>query len=94
MAPPLTHTLQDGTITATTTGTEVRLSEQPREMQFELDVTAGGTDGTDTLDVKIQTQLDNGSWLDIAVFTQILGSAPDKTSCSLARIAIRSPAKA
>ena len=81
MSPPLTHELENRTaLTSTTTGDAIVFSgAQPKVLQAELDVTAGGTDGTDFLDVTIQTQLKDGSWVDVIAFTQVAGNAADKT---------------
>lgn len=46
---------------------------------FTLDVTAGQTDATDTLDVAVQTTIDGSTWLTVVQFTQIAGNAADKT---------------
>lgn len=47
-------------------------------MQLILDVTAAATETGDTLDVFVQTQLDETNWVDVAHFTQVLGDGGAK----------------
>lgn len=42
-------------------------------VQFVLDVTAAATAAADTLDVFVQTQLDETNWVDVVHFTQVVG---------------------
>jgi len=53
--------------------------QKPRSMgavcNVELDVTAAGVGGTDTLDVYLQTKIGN-AWVDVIHFTQIIGTVP------------------
>lgn len=72
--------LASGTVIATSTGTAaVALPRPDNAVVFVLDVTAGGTDATDAIDVFVQTTLDGTNWFDIVAFTQIVGNAPTKT---------------
>lgn len=48
---------------------------------FTLDVTEAGSAAGDTLDVVIQGQFGNGSWIDIVYFTQVLGNGGAKQEC-------------
>ncbi len=47
-------------------------------VEFELDVTAAATAAADTLDVVIQTRVDNNNWVDVVHFTQVLGNGGTK----------------
>lgn len=81
--------------TATSTGeTAVRLPVADA-YAFILDLTNAATDVDDTLDVFIQTRVDDGggaNWLDVVHFTQILGNGSNtlqfvsKISRSLATV--------
>lgn len=61
-----------------TAGDSVRLPRPPNAIVFTLDVTAAATDGTDTLDAKVQTKLDGTNWVDVCSFTQVLGNGGAK----------------
>lgn len=69
--------------TATSTGTDPVTIALPggsplTAVQFVLDVTAAATEAGDTLDVYVQTQLDEANWLDVVHFTQVLGDGGAK----------------
>ena len=66
-----------GTKTATGTGSAVT-SKPARNAVFQLDVTAGGTDAGDTLDVAVETTIDGTNWFPIVAFTQVIGTAAAK----------------
>lgn len=63
------------TQTATGTGTASETPTFVHGLIFILDVTAAATDGLDTLDVSIQTDLDGTNYVDIVAFTQVDGTA-------------------
>ena len=68
--------LASATQTSTNTGAAgVRLPTSDA-MVFVLDLTNAATDSGDTLDVFVQTRVDDGAanWLDVIHFTQILGN--------------------
>jgi hypothetical protein len=50
----------------------------PHAMQFELDLTAAATDAADTLDVQVQTSLDDVNFINVCHFTQCLGNGGAK----------------
>lgn len=79
--PQNVHTLLASDVrTQTTTGDEVEVLGKIgpiRGLMFVLDVTAAATDGTDTLDVQVQTKL-NGNWVPVVSFTQVLGNGGAK----------------
>lgn len=65
--------------TVTSTGeAAVTLPDEMKSVVFTLDVSAGGTESGDLLDVFIQTKLDDTNWTDIVHFTQVLGDAAVK----------------
>jgi len=47
-------------------------------VQLELDVSAAAKEVGDTLDVAVQTSLDDTNWFDICAFTQVLGNGGAK----------------
>ncbi len=60
-----------------TTGSSVRMPLPPNGMVFVLDVTAAATDAADTLDVSVETRIDDGvgaTWHSVVHFTQVLGN--------------------
>lgn len=60
--------------TANSTGSdEVKLPDAPNGYAFLLDITAAATDAGDTLDVWVQTRIDD-TWVDVAQFTQHAGN--------------------
>jgi len=64
---------------ATSTGeAAVRIIDPPNGIVFELDVTAAATDADDTLNVFIQTSIDNTNWVDVVHFTEVLGNGGAK----------------
>lgn len=65
-------------VTGNSQATPVQIKDPVGGVQFVLDVTAGGTDGTDTLDVTIQTKADGANWLDVCRFTAVGGDVPTK----------------
>lgn len=73
--------LESATKTATATGS---IEYQPQSLGVpvfafgELDVTAGGADSSDKLNVYIQVMLKSGDWIDVMHFTEVLGDAPAK----------------
>lgn len=81
MAFARTALLASATKTSSDTGT---IEFQPQSLGFpfyaigELDVTAGGADSSDKLNVYIQAQLKSGDWVDVMHFTEVLGDAPAK----------------
>lgn len=67
-------------VTATSTGTTAVRLPVAAAYLFVLDLTNAATDVGDTLDVFIQTRVDDAggeNWLDIVHFTQILGNGSD-----------------
>jgi len=58
-------------------GDAVDVAYAHRAVEFVLDVTAGGTDANDTLDVSVQAFV-GGQWVDVVHFTQVLGTVPVK----------------
>lgn len=58
--------------------TSVRMKDAMGCVSLVLDVTAGGTDNTDSLDVTVQTMLDGVNFVDVCHFTQVTGDAPVK----------------
>jgi hypothetical protein len=65
--------LFSGTLTATATGSEQKIRRPTAGLVLLLEVTAAATAVGDTLDVVVQTRV-NDVWLDICHFTQILGN--------------------
>jgi hypothetical protein len=65
-----------GAVSSTNVG-QTALARSSGGMILVCDVTAAGADGTDTLDVKVQTNL-GGIWVDVAYFAQILGNGGTK----------------
>ncbi len=64
-----------------TEGDSVRLPRAPNGMVFVLDVTAAATASADTLDVSVQTRIDDGvgaTWHQVVHFTQVLGDGGAK----------------
>ena len=49
-----------------------------KRAQFLLDLTASATDSGDTLDVYVQSSVDNSTWDDFIHFTQMLGNGGAK----------------
>lgn len=46
-----------------------------RSAEFDMNLTAAGTDAGDTLDIYVDTSLDGGTlWINIVHFTQLLGN--------------------
>lgn len=66
-------TTASGLIASTNTDA-VRLPGMVNALALVLDLTAAATDGTDTLDVKVQTKVDGTNWMDVAYFTQVVGT--------------------
>lgn len=64
--------------TATGVSDAVRLPDAPNGYGFVFDVSAAATAAGDTLDMKIQTKIDGTNWLDVVVFTQVLGNGGAK----------------
>jgi hypothetical protein len=65
--------------TATGTGTAVSGMGDYRAIEFQCALTAAATASDDTLDVYVQTTLDNGTtWTDVVHFTQMLGDGGAK----------------
>lgn len=60
--------------TATGIGTAVAARGHHSAVEFQLDLTAAATDVGDTLDVFVQTTLDDLLWVDVVHFSQILGN--------------------
>ena len=58
---------------ASTNTTAVPIPRPPGGMILICDLTSAATDVGDTLDVKVQTKI-AGNWVDVAYFTQMLGS--------------------
>lgn len=67
-----------GVQTTTGTGSAVKLPYEFKAVTFELDVTAAATAVGDTLDVTIQTKVDQTNWVDAVHFTQVLGNGGAK----------------
>lgn len=66
---------------ASTTGASVRLPRPINGVVFVLDVTAAATDAGDTLNVQVQTRVDDGSgetWHNVVHFPEILGNGGAK----------------
>ena len=64
--------------TATGQSAAVKLPYEWKSVTFELDLTAAATVVGDTLDVTIQTKVDQTNWLDIVHFTQAVGNGGSK----------------
>lgn len=71
--------LQDSAV-QTTTGQSaaVKLPYEFKAVTFELDLTAAATVVGDTLDVTIQTKVDQANWADAVHFTQAVGNGGTK----------------
>lgn len=54
--------------------TAVYLPGMINALGIELDVTATGVDGTDTLDVYVQSMVDGTNYVDVYHFTQVIGT--------------------
>ncbi len=71
--------LASGTRTAVrANGDAVRLAGMVNAIALELDVTATGVDGTDTLDVYVQSMADGANYVDVYHFTQVIGTDTTK----------------
>lgn len=68
------------TVTASgdTSASPVTIIDPRNAVQLVLDVTAGSTDGTDTLDVVVRTMIDGKNYEDVAHFNQVGGDFPVK----------------
>ncbi len=62
----------------TTTGATFRLPKDTSAVIMVLDATAVDDDGTDTLNVHIESQIDGTNWIDICAFTEVVGNAGTK----------------
>ncbi len=59
-------------------GDPIKIKDPSDCLQFVLDVSAGGADATDTLNVVVQTQADGTNWVDVCRFTAVGGNAAVK----------------
>jgi len=64
--------------TATGQSAAVKLPYEFKAVTFELDLTAAATVVGDTLDVTIQTKVDQVNWIDACHFTQAVGNGGAK----------------
>lgn len=64
--------------TATGQSPAVKLPITYRCLTFELDLTSAATAAGDTLDVTVQTKVDQANWVDVVHFTQALGNGGAK----------------
>lgn len=65
-------------VTADGQSSAVRIPDAPNAVAFVVDVTAAKVDGTDTLDIQIQTKLDGTNWVDVYGVTQLAGNGGAK----------------
>jgi hypothetical protein len=66
-----------GAAPAGVTGDAVQINGERLVYTWILDITNAATDGTDTLDVYIDTLFGTATWINIVHFTQILGNGAD-----------------
>lgn len=64
--------------TATGQSAAAKLPYEFKAVTFELDLTAAATVVGDTLDVTIQTKVDQSNWIDACHFTQAVGNGGAK----------------
>lgn len=70
--------LASSTQTESTNSPSMRLPDLVAGIAFTLNVTAAAQEAADTLDVKVQTQLDGTNWVDVVHFAQVVGNAGAK----------------
>ena len=81
MARPIKTAITSAAYTTTETSASVDMGNVGgcQGILCILDLTAAGADGTDTLDVVIQGQLDGTNWIALATFAQIDGTGSTAT---------------